>query len=173
MKACVFCGKERDLFSLELKHCEEEYGGVVKNKVCGNCWDSIFAIALHAVDSRIESMKNKYKMPSTQEMRKQKNKKIAAILFEAIMDSKSNSENVSISLDGYPYLYMSQIRNQANSVLSVLGFHLSPQAVGRLIRNQMEMRVGKRHGKGIPVYLDQEIIQKLSDQFDLSNNAEN
>lgn len=173
MNACVFCGKENDLFSLELKHCEEEYGGVVKNKVCGKCWDSIFAIALLAADSRIESMKNKYKLPSVQEMEYQKNNKVATIIFETIMDLSGNPEYVSVSLEGHSYLYMSQIRNQANSVLSVMGFHLSPQAVGRLIRNVLKMRVGNRHGKGIPVYLDEKTIKRLNGQFSLSNSAEN
>lgn len=168
MQKCVFCGSEQDLFSLEMTHLEEEYGRFDR-KVCGKCWEAVFEIALKAAKKAIEDLESQTEgeleilHPRTPEEKAKLDS--AWLVFQGYRAVVSDPENITCNLEGRPYVYMHQIRNETNKIIGEETRFFSPQAVGNILRNHLKFVIGKRHGTGVPVYINKDIVKKLEKSF--------
>lgn len=155
MNKCQFCGKESGLFTLKLKHCEDEYGPGIENKVCGNCWDAIFEIALLAIAS-VRVKRIYIDEPKTDQQGLYIN-----ALISAVLQAADWPELVYQSFDGRGYVFMCDINKLARTILQADNLDISPQSCGKMLRNYLGLEMGNRQGKGVPVFVDQEILNKL------------
>jgi hypothetical protein len=96
---------------------------------------------------------------------------VLAALLKAYWDLASEDDLKSEYLQqgryGREYIFMADIRKRANLLLDK---KLSPQAVGNLVRDVLDLEVGKRQGKGVPVYFDREHALELAAHYGFDMN---
>mgnify|MGYP006292283713 CR=1 FL=1 len=172
MNSCVICGKERDLFDLEMDHLEEELGEEnIRYKLCGTCWETIFEIAYKAAKKAIkdksDEIGNEYRLISDIDEEIKEKLDRALYVFKAIKAISKNPDEFHYSLEGRPYVYMGRIRDLTNELLEDRGMELSPQMIGYQIREVLKIETGNRQGPGVPVFIEEKQIEDLSEYYDV------
>lgn len=172
MNSCVICGSKRDLFDLEMDHLKKELGeDDIRYKLCGTCWETIFEIAYKAAKKAIKDKKekigNEYRLISEidEEMKEKLDR--ALYVFKAIKAISKNPEEFHYSLEGRRYVYMGRIRDLTNKLMEEKGIKFSPQTIGYQIKRVLKIETGDRQGPGIPVFIVEEQIEKLSEFYDV------
>ncbi len=166
MSVCGFCGSGNDVMSFKLKQLEGKDKEPEKGTVCKKCWNLVVEIC-----SRVNETAKKQSAVESKNARDQlisdlpdETINAAEEIVLAIQNLYESSGELSCSLDGRAYLFMHQIRETANESLHQKNQRLlSPQAVGSIIRNRLHLEVGKRQGKGVPVYVNNKKIEFLFD----------
>lgn len=132
------------------------------NWICNNCIEAIIEISFFVHSEYLTDAIKKQKSKGIEVSKNERGK----IIFQAYKSVVNNEDFIRESLDGEKYVYMADIRKIAADSLASSNYKESPQSIGGLIRNYLNLPVGKRHGSGIPVYVDYEKIQELDRFFE-------
>lgn len=170
MNKCVICKSDRDLFDLDMDHLQEELGREnIQYKLCGTCWETIFEVAYKAaskvINDRIKALNSEFELLKALNLEGEKKLDDAKVIFLAYKKLAQKDSLVVKSLEGRSYIFMHHIRHQVNQMLDSDGHHFSPQSIGHQIRKVLELEVGKRQGRGLPVYVNNEKIRELSEYY--------
>ncbi len=99
----------------------------------------------------------------------------ASYIVEAMWAIWDEGQDVAVSIEGEKYLWMSEIRKRANDIVRNMAGeeeedeggeekkkkkkqkikYISPQLASKIIRDELQLRVGRRQGAGVPVYWDE------------------
>ena len=172
MNKCRFCGSKENIVPLEMNRLDQGIGNSPESNfvVCGKCQEMIFEIAKKAIDQYVEDLSRKIDIKSRllEDLDEYEKEEIdiARVVFESIKKVAEKPENVKRSLSGNLYVWMSDIREHSNQYLSDLNLPaLSPQLVSKTIRHTLKLQIGDRQGPGVPVFINQEIIDELDSLF--------